>query len=70
MEQFSIRVGRSATINGRLLASMDEKKALAHFKKSRFSEEQIKKAHSEAVAKAKELDGSSEAEKPKTDEGE
>ena len=65
MEQFSIRVGRSATINGRLLASMNQKEALSYFKKSRFSDEQIKKAHYEAVAKAKELDGISEAEKPR-----
>lgn len=54
---FSIRVSRKQTINGRLLVSMSQENALKHFKKSAFSDVQIKKAHSEAKAKAKELDG-------------
>lgn len=53
---FSIRVSRTSTINGRLLASMTQADAIKHFKKSRFTEDQIKKAHSEAKAKVKELD--------------
>ena len=69
MENFSIKVGRSSSLNGSLLASMNQKEALAHFKKSRFSEEQIKKAHAEAMAQAKAMDKTSKSE-PEKVEGE
>jgi hypothetical protein len=58
--EFSIRINRKQTVNGRFLAGMKLEEAQKHFKSSKvpFSEKDIEKAHAAAVAKAKELDSS------------
>ena len=61
--EFSIRVSRKQTINGQLLASMNQTDALKHFKKSAFSDDQIKKAHTEAKAHVEAIKKESQEEK-------
>ena len=62
-QEFSVRLSRKQTVNGQMLASMNQTDALKHFGKlktkdgkRKITDEQIKKAHTEAVAQAKILD--------------